>query len=221
MKRLLLIEDDVELCEMLREYLATEDFEVSAVHDGAEGAASAREGAFDVVVLDVMLPSLNGFEVLRRLRESSQVPVIMLTARGEEVDRIVGLEMGADDYLPKPFNPRELVARLRAVLRRRPGPAGPEPCRAGRLLLHPGSRRALLDDEPLELTSTEFDLLLVLAREAGRPVSKARLSEQALGRRLARFDRSIDMHISNLRRKLGDPRLIETVRGRGYQLVTE
>ncbi len=221
MKRLLLIEDDVELCEMLREYLATEDFEVSAVHDGEEGATSAREGAFDVVVLDVMLPSLNGFEVLRRLRETSQVPVIMLTARGEEVDRIVGLEMGADDYLPKPFNPRELVARLRAVLRRRPGPAGPEPCRAGRLVLHPGSRRALLDDEPLELTSTEFDLLLVLAREVGRPVSKARPSEQALGRRLARFDRSIDMHVSNLRRKLGDPRLIKTVRGRGYQLVTE
>ncbi|RME35580.1 MAG: DNA-binding response regulator [Gammaproteobacteria bacterium] len=222
MTRLLLVEDDAELCAMLQEYLAPEGFAVTAIHDGRAGAQAALEGDFDVMVLDVMLPSLSGFEVLRKVRAQRGLPVLMLTARGEDTDRIVGLELGADDYLPKPFNPRELVARLRAILRR-VNQAGSEGAilRAGPLELHPASRRALLGGEPLDLTSTEFELLRVLMQRAGRPVSKEELSRQALGRPLGRFDRSIDMHVSNLRRKLGDPALIETVRGKGYQLVCD
>ncbi|MEJ2685870.1 MAG: response regulator transcription factor [Gammaproteobacteria bacterium] len=229
MTRVLLVDDDLELCEMLAEYLTVEGFAVDTAHDGEAGAARASQGGYDVVVLDVMLPRLNGFEALRRIRQSSPVPVLMLTAKGDEVDRIVGLEMGADDYLPKPCNPRELVARLRAILRRtgaEHGDGGGEGLlQAGGVSLRPASRTAQWRDATLDLTSTEYNLLQVLVREAGRVVTKAELSEQALGRRLARYDRSIDMHVSKLRRKLGvgpDGRSpIQTVRGVGYQLITE
>jgi len=228
MASVLLVDDDIELCEMLAEYLAPEGYEVAMVHDGETGAQQAIDGHYDAVVLDVMLPRVDGLEALRRIRHSSQVPVLMLTAKGDEVDRIVGLELGADDYLPKPFNPRELTARLRAILRRvhsaeGPGGMAQEPIRAGHAVVRPGERVAEWRGEVLELTSTEFNLLEVLARNAGRVVSKAELSERALGRPLARYDRGIDMHVSNLRRKLGtleggrSP--IETVRGVGYQFI--
>jgi two-component system, OmpR family, response regulator len=228
MARVLLVDDDADLCAMLTDYLALEGFEVSSAHDGEQGAEQATAGGYEVVVLDVMLPKLNGFDALRRIRAASRVPVLMLTAKGDDVDRIVGLELGADDYLPKPFNPRELAARLRAILRRT-GPsegdaaAHGEVIRAGGVVLRPGERVAEWRGQILDLTSTEFNLLETLVRHAGRVVSKAELSQQALGRPLARYDRSIDMHVSNLRHKLGvlaDGRSpIQTVRAMGYQLV--
>jgi two-component system OmpR family response regulator len=228
MTRVLLVDDDVELAGMLREYLQREGFDAATVHDGERGVAEALSGAYAIVVLDVMLPRLNGVEVLRRIRAQSPVPVLMLTARGDDVDRVVGLELGADDYVPKPCTPRELVARLRAILRRaeRSAPGGAAaPISAGSLTLWPEKRRAEWKGQPIDLTSTEFNLLEVLARHAGRVVSKAELSEQGLGRALTRFDRSIDVHVSSLRQKLGcleDGRsCIQTVRGIGYQLVKE
>jgi DNA-binding response OmpR family regulator len=229
MPRILLVDDDVELSDLLREYLQREGFDTDAVHDGAAGIERVLEGGYDIVVLDVMMPKVDGVEALRRIREASGVPVLMLTAKGDDVDRIVGLELGADDYVPKPCTPRELAARVRAILRRaRSGESGPsadEALVAGPLSLWPGRRRALWRGEALALTSTEFGLLEVLARQAGRVVSKSELSEQALGRPLARFDRSIDVHVSSLRQKLGqrdDGRSwIETVRGRGYQFLLE
>ena len=228
MPKVLLVDDDVELSDLLREYLQREGFDTDAVHDGASGVAGALDGGYDIVVLDVMMPGIDGVEALRRIRVASRVPVLMLTARGDDVDRIVGLELGADDYVPKPCTPRELAARLRAILRRaRPAEAGAadEPLAAGPLSLWPGKRLARWRGETLPLTSTEFSLLEVLARQAGRVVGKAELSEQALGRPLARFDRSIDVHVSSLRQKLGqrgDGRSwIETVRGRGYQFLLD
>jgi len=231
MTRLLLIDDDTELCAMLAEYLANEDFAVDMAHDGTAGLVQAREAEYDAIILDVMLPGMSGFDVLRELRQSQQTPVLMLTARGDDVDSIVGLELGADDYLPKPCNPRVLVARIRAILRRHhPSPADDgddtEPLSIGALVLEPGTRRALLNGKPLTLTSTEFSILEVLVRKAGQVVSKETLSEQALGRPLTRYDRSIDMHVSSLRKKLGPagdppagdtPSPIHTVRGIGYQ----
>jgi two-component system OmpR family response regulator len=229
MFRVLLVDDDAELCEMLTDYLAPEGFEVASAHDGEQGADEAMVGDYDLVVLDVMLPRLNGFDALRRIRAKSRVPVLMLTAKGDDIDRIVGLELGADDYLPKPFNPRELVARLRAILRRTAppeAPAGPgraELIQGGGILLRLAERVAEWRGEPLDLTSTEFNVLEVLVRHAGQVVSKAELSQQGLGRPLARYDRSIDMHVSNLRHKLGslpDGRSpIQTVRAIGYQLI--
>ncbi|RPH60529.1 MAG: DNA-binding response regulator [Burkholderiales bacterium] len=227
MPRVLLVDDDVELSDLLREYLHQEGFETDAVHDGEAGVARALDGGYDIVVLDVMMPRVDGVEALRRIRLASRVPVLMLTAKGDDVDRIVGLELGADDYVPKPCTPRELVARLRAILRRvRRGEAGApadEPLSVGPLSLWPGKRRARWHGDALSLTGTEFSLLEVLARHAGRVVGKSELSEQALGRPLARFDRSIDVHVSSLRQKLGqrdDGRSwIETVRGRGYQFL--
>jgi two-component system response regulator CpxR len=231
MNRLLLIDDDSELCTMLAEYLATEDFVVDMAHDGNTGLSQARKADYDAIILDVMLPGMNGFDVLRELRQQQQTPVLMLTARGDDIDSIVGLELGADDYLPKPCNPRVLVARLRAILRRRHLPVpehgdDAEPLSVGPLILEPGNRRALLHGKPLTLTSTEFSVLEVLLRKAGQVVSKETLSEQALGRPLTRYDRSIDMHVSSLRKKLGavyDKPLtenqspIQTIRGMGYQ----
>jgi DNA-binding response OmpR family regulator len=228
MTRVLLVDDDVELCEMLAQYLAPEGFDVVAVHDGETGAARAVSDTYDAVVLDVMLPRLSGTEVLRRIRRESQVPVLMLTAKGDDVDRIVGLELGADDYVPKPGNPRELVARLRAILRRsaagRPQATSlAAELRAGDVVLRPAERVAECRGTPLDLTSTEFNLLEILVSSAGRVVSKDELSRRVLGRPLARYDRSVDMHVSNLRRKLGplgDGRSpIQTVRGMGYQFI--
>lgn len=228
MTKVLLVDDDVELVEMLKEYLEQEGFDVMAVHDGEAGVSEALSGQYAIAVLDVMMPRMNGVEVLRRIRMKSGMPVIMLTARGDDTDRVVGLELGADDYVPKPCTPRELTARIRAILRRTQGAqADNEPAMrvVGALVMWPGQRHAEWAGKPLDLTSTEFNLLEVLAREAGRPVSKSVLSEQGLGRPLARFDRSIDVHLSSIRHKLGtlaDGRsCIQTVYRLGYQLIKE
>jgi len=223
MPRLLLADDDEELCEMLTEYLRGEGFEVDVAHDGATALARVPGGDYDLVVLDVMMPGLNGFDVLRELRRKALLPVLMLTARGSDMDSVVGLELGADDYLPKPCNPRVLVARIRAILRRaehgEQERAGGD-LTVGDVVLQRGARRVLRHDAPVELTSTEYSVLAVLLEEVGRVVGKEALSERALGRRLARYDRSLDMHISNLRRKLGPlpggAERIQTVRGVGY-----
>lgn len=223
MPRILLVDDDVELAEMLRAYLEREGCEVSAVDNGADGMESALSGEFDLMVLDVMMPGLSGIDVLRRLRQQSALPVLMLTAKGDDLDRVLGLELGADDYVPKPCTPRELLARIRAILRR--GGMVPEPdvLREGALAMWPQERRAEWAGRPLELTSSEFSLLEELVRHAGQPVSKSDLSQRALGRPLARFDRSIDVHMSSIRQKLGtlpDGRsCIQTVIRRGYQYL--
>lgn len=222
--RVLVIDDDVELCSLVSEYLASEGFQVESVYDGKRGLERALSAEYILVVLDVMLPGLNGFEVLRRIRDTSHIPVLLLTARGEDVDRIVGLEIGADDYLPKPFNPRELVARIRAILRRTKGPEGGAPIpgivHVGDIELDPATRTVRHAGQPVELTSVEFNLLEVLLREAGRVVTREHLAEAVLGRKFSPFDRSIDMHVSKVRKKLGDsdegPEHIKTVRGVGY-----
>ncbi|HLU76356.1 MAG TPA: response regulator transcription factor [Burkholderiales bacterium] len=225
MNKVLLVDDDAELGGMLREYLQQENFDAVHVQDGEQGVKEALSGRYALVVLDVMMPRLGGLEVLRRIRAQSQLPVIMLTAKGDDLDRVLGLELGADDYVPKPCTPRELVARVRAVLRRAQGAGADAPQRidAGPLVVWPQRRSATWHDVALSLTSTEYNLLEVLARNAGQPVSKADLSQQALGRPLARFDRSIDVHMSSIRQKLSqqgaDAGLIQTVRGIGYQLL--
>jgi DNA-binding response OmpR family regulator len=220
--QVLLADDDVELSGMLREYLEREGFGVSVVHDGEDAARLALSGSYHIVVLDVMMPKVDGIEALRLIRQSSQVPVIMLTARGDDVDRIVGLELGADDYVPKPCTPRELVARLRAILRRAQPGADGGPIEIGGVTLWPEKRRVQWRGRELPLTSIEFNVFEVLMRNAGRVVSKHEISEQALGRPLARFDRSIDVHLSSIRQKLGDgAKMIRTVRGLGYHLVKE
>ena len=225
MERILVIDDDVALCDLVREYLEPLDFEIESVHRGDAGAERALSGEHALVVLDVMLPGLNGFEVLRKVRAESKVPVLMLTARGDDVDRIVGLEIGADDYLPKPFNPRELAARIRAILRR----STPEQfvndhvqavVTVGDVELDRGTRVVRRAGTIVELTAVEFDLLERLLRAAGSVVTREELSSAVLGRSLSPFDRSIDMHISNLRKKLGhhfgELERIKTVRGIGY-----
>jgi DNA-binding response OmpR family regulator len=224
MERILVIDDDVELCHLVGEYLQAEGFAIECVHDGESGLKKATAGEYLLVVLDVMLPGINGFEVLRRIRATSRLPVLLLTARGEDVDRIVGLEIGADDYLPKPFNPRELVARIRAVLRRtraagNGGASAPDVVHVGDVELDPATRTVRLDGKPVELTSVEFNLLEVLLREAGRVVPRERLVNAVLSRKFSPFDRSIDMHVSKVRKKLGDTESdehIKTVRGVGY-----
>jgi DNA-binding response OmpR family regulator len=196
---------------------------VTAVHDGESAARLAAGGAYQIVVLDVMMPRVDGVEALRRIRQASRVPVIMLTARGDDVDRIIGLELGADDYVAKPCTPRELAARLRAILRRvQPQADGAGPLAVSGLAMWPEKRRVEWQGRPIELTSMEFNLLEVLMRNAGRVVSKKDLSEQALGRPLARFERSVDVHLSSIRQKLGEAAaLIRTVRGQGYHLSRE
>ena len=223
--KILIIDDDRELCELLRDYLGAEGFSIEAVHDGEEGAKRALDGPWGMIVLDVMLPKLSGFEVLRRIRGGSATPVLMLTARGDEIDRIVGLEMGADDYLPKPFNPRELVARLRAIQRRAGmqlagADAAPESLTAGDILMDPGTRTVVRGGETVDVTSVEFSVLEVLLRMAGKVISREELCLQALGRKLTYQDRSIDVHVSSLRKKLGPSgegnERIKSVRGVGY-----
>ena len=223
MTAVLLADDDIELSGMLAEYLEREGFSVTAVYDGESAARLASGGAYQIVVLDVMMPRIDGVEALRRIRQGSRVPVIMLTARGDDVDRIIGLELGADDYVAKPCTPRELAARLRAILRRmQPQAEGAGPLTVSGLALWPEKRRVEWQGHPIELTSMEFNLLEVLMRNAGRVVSKKDLSEQALGRPLARFERSVDVHLSSIRQKLGDAAtLIRTVRGQGYHLARE
>ncbi len=226
--KVLLVDDDVELTEMFQAYLEQEGFEVKAVHDGNAGIAEALQGHHDIAVLDVMMPGKSGIDVLIQIRAQGAMPVLMLTAKGDDADRIVGLELGADDYVPKPCTPRELTARIRAILRRS-GTVETSPSLSqiivGALSIWPEQRRTEWEGKPLELTSTEFNLLEVLARSAGQVVSKVELSEQALGRPLARFDRSIDVHISSIRRKLeplpdGRTRIL-AVFNKGYQLIKE
>ncbi len=227
MNRILVIDDDRELCELLKEYLVPEGFEVEAVHDSNKGIERALSGEHDFVVLDVMLPGVSGFEVLRSLRRTSTVPVLMLTARGEDVDRIVGLEMGADDYLPKPFNPRELVARIRAIQRRgetkratEQNEVITEQITVGDVELDAGTRMVRKSGRAVEVTAAEFDLLDMLLRSAGHVIPRKDLVSKVLGRGLDPFDRSIDVHISSLRKKLGHKvkgiERIKTIRGIGY-----
>ena len=223
---ILLIDDDTAFCELLADYLTGEDFKVACVHNGKDGLAYLRQHQVDVVVLDVMMPGMSGLDVLREMRSFCDTPTLMLTARGEDVDRIVGLEMGADDYVGKPCNPREIVARLRAILRRSRNPKPPlaeENIAVGGVLFCPAERAVFVDEDEIELTSTEFDVLEVLVRDAGQVVSKDKVSELALNRKLGPYDRSIDMHVSRLRRKLGDyadgGERIKTVRGTGYLFV--
>jgi DNA-binding response OmpR family regulator len=222
--KLLIVDDDHELCSMLVEYLGPEGFATETVGTGPLALDRLVRGPVDLVVLDVMLPELSGFEVLRRIRATSRMPVIMLTARGEEVDRVVGLEMGADDYLAKPFSPRELVARIRAVLRRVPGevPGGNGEILWGPLRLDLRARRADVAEQDLELTSAELRILELLVRADTRTVTRDDLMMQALGRRLLPTDRSLDTHVSNLRRKLmkhTDRINVQSVRGSGYALT--
>ena len=218
--KILVIDDDAELSNLLGEFLRREGFEVESARDGESGLAQALDGKPDLVVLDVMLPKADGFSVLRKLRERSRVPVLMLTARGEDMDRILGLELGADDYLAKPFNPRELAARIRAILRRVQMPADPAATvlEVNGVRLDPGAREAWVDYEQIDLTTFEFDILHSLMRAAGRVLSRDALMEELYQRKATPFDRAIDVHVSHLRRKLerGRP-LIKTVRGVGYQ----
>jgi two-component system response regulator CpxR len=225
MRRVLLVDDDLELCELLCEYLSAEAFEVESVHDGEAAVEVAPSGNFDVVVLDVMMPRLNGFDALQRIRALSDVPVLMLTARGDDVDRIVGLEMGADDYLAKPCNPRELVARIRAILRRTTTePPTPRDAAAnvvlGDVALDAGRQTVTCAGTAIRMTGAEFKILETLIAQPGEVVSKDTLTEAGLARKSAAFDRSIDVHVSRIRKKLGDhpdgsPR-IKSVRGAGY-----
>jgi len=225
--QLLLADDDIELCQLLQEYLQQEGFSVDLVHDGQMAIQQVSSKDYDLLILDVMMPVKNGFEALNDIRQRSQLPVIMLTARGEKVDRIVGLEMGADDYVAKPCDPRELVARIRAVTRRTSGiqsrTSESPGCLIDGLHLDQSNRQVLLDGQDVECTSTEFEILYLLMQNAGKLVTKETISERCLGKKLQSFDRSIDMHLSNLRKKLGEvapnkPR-IKTVRGSGYQFL--
>lgn len=223
MTPLLIVDDDTELCTLLTERLQEDGFVLHAVHDGVEGLTQAGSGDYCLVILDVTLPGMGGMEILKALRSRSSVPVLMLTARGDDVDRIIGLEFGADDYLPKPFNPRELVARIKAILRRWDEHRnGPNILSAGDLSIDTAVREAWVSGKLLDLTTVEFTLLETLTRNAGQTLTREYLTEVALGRRIGPFDRTIDVHISNLRKKLdgecGNQR-IKTVRGSGYLLA--
>jgi len=225
--RVLLVDDDRELCQMLTEYLNAENFDVTSVHDGGIALSELRGKHFEILILDVMLPSVSGFDVLRELGAAHPTPILMLTARGDDVDRIVGLELGADDYLSKPFNPRELVARIRAILRRASNrgsrTGAPEVVEVGPIKLNLGLHQVRVAGGAVPLTGAEFRVLELLMRSAGQVISRDALTEQALGRKLVPYDRSIDTHISNLRRKLkletGTHPEIKNVRGSGYTLT--
>ena len=227
MQNILLIDDDTALCALLKEYLVDEGFELEICHEGTTGSDKALTQKHDLIILDVMLPGCNGFEVLRRIRKQSNVPVLMLTARGDEVDRIVGLEIGADDYLGKPFNPRELVARIRAVLRRTQTQEGdpdtlmePSRWRVDDVELELHTRRVFRQGQAVDLTAVEFNLLKVLLQSAGTVVSREELNRSVLGRSYSPYDRSIDVHVSKLRKKLGEKvdqaERIQAIRGEGY-----
>lgn len=227
--KILVVDDDQKLCRLIEDYLGPMGYEVSSVFTGDRGLEEALSGAYHVVILDVMLPGLDGFEVLKGIRRQSDLPVLMLTSRGDETDRIVGLEMGADDYLPKTFSTRELLARLRAVTRRyfktsgQAGDADEKRLDIGDLSIEPDAHKVTFGGALLELTPLEYELLLCLARAAGRVLTRDHLLDEISGRDYEVFDRSVDVHISSLRRKLGDdpknPRLIKTVRSVGYMLI--
>jgi two-component system response regulator CpxR len=222
--RLLIIDDDKELTDLLVEYLEPEGFKITCAQDGESGIKKALSESFDAIILDIMLPKLNGFEVLKSIREHTDTPILMLTARGDDVDRIVGLEIGADDYLPKPCNPRELLARLRAILRRtQKFHVQKRPIIEHlNIILDSAKRKVTYNNQPLELTNAEFNILEILMKSPGQAFSKEELTEYALGRKYTAFDRSIDVHISNLRNKLGEDglgeALLKTVRGFGYMI---
>ena len=228
-ERLLIVDDDVKFCRLISDYLSRYGYEVTLVHDGLAALQVAQSSTWDAIVLDVMLPGLEGYGVLKKLREQTQVPILMLTALGDETDRIVGLELGADDYLPKTFSPRELVARLRAVLRRsnRPsvsgGTTGDGEIIVGSLVINPASRMVTKDGELILLTPVEFDLLVVLANAKGRIKTREQLLNEIRDRHFDIYDRSIDVHVSALRKKLHDdpknPRFIRTIRSAGYMLI--
>lgn len=223
MDRVLIVDDDIELCRLLSERLSSEGFALEAAHDGPHGLERVLLQEYALVILDLMLPGMGGLEVLRRVRNQSSVPVLILTARGEDVDRILGLEIGADDYLPKPFNPRELIARIRAILRRasRTAQTGSS-FTVGDVQLDPAAREVRMDGMQIDLTSVEFTLLETLLRDASHVVTREQLTETVLGRKLGPFDRVIDVHISNLRKKLGRAQgeeRIKAVRGSGYVFV--
>jgi len=222
-RSILLIEDDVDLCELMHDYFAEHGFSITAVHDGREGLARAIDGAFDLIILDVMLPGIDGFEVLRQLRKRSAAPVIMLTARTAEADRVSGLNAGADDYLPKPFGPDELLARIRAVLRRAgKGQPLPQEIEAGDVKLDAQTRQAWRRGELLELTALEFDILEILVRAAGRTVSRDELTGAIHQRPSTPYERSLDVHVSHLRKKLEKGgAVIRTIRGVGYRFAAE
>ena len=224
--RILLVDDDRELCQMLTEYLNAEHFDVKSVHDGGDALDELRTNEFEILILDVMLPAVGGFDVLRKLGGAHTTPILMLTARGDDVDRIVGLELGADDYLSKPFNPRELVARIRAILRRagnRSRGNVPDEVVVGPITLHTGTHQVHVNGAVVPLTGAELRVLELLMRSAGQVISREAMTEQALGRKLVAYDRSIDTHISNLRRKLdlpaGENPEIKNIRGSGYTLT--
>jgi DNA-binding response OmpR family regulator len=223
--RVLCIDDDTRLYELLASYLGENGVRLEHAPDGRQGLATLERGVFDAVLLDVMMPGLDGLEVCRRIREKSRIPVIMLTARGDETDRVVGLELGADDYVPKPFSPRELLARLRAVLRRTSTSGGEPPLVVGNVSVDLQAREVRVSGGVVELTALEFDLLVALARRPGRVVPREVLLEEAGRGDVTVSDRTVDVHVSHLRRKLGDdpraPRLIKTVRGVGYVLARE
>ena len=223
MERVLIVDDDIQLCRLLSERLGTEGFTIESVHDGPRGLQRALSMEHALVVLDLMLPGMGGLDVLRRLRATSPVPVLILTARREDVDRILGLEIGADDYLPKPFNPRELIARIRAILRRSARVEGSAALLVvGDIRLDREAREVWLNDSPLSLTSMEFSLLEAFLQNAGRVVTRELLTETVLGRKLGPFDRVIDVHVSNLRKKMGmaqSGERIKAVRGSGYLFV--
>ena len=225
MSKILIIDDDEELCELVSEYLSVEGFTTESVHDGEKGLEKALSGAYEMAILDVMLPRKNGFDVLRDLRKTSKLPVLMLTAKGDDMERIVGLEIGADDYLPKPFNPRELVARLRAVLRRVQNSDENKQVSAETFTVEDievllTGRSAKINGADVNLTAVEFDLLVALLEQAGKVIKKEDLSQRVLDRRLSPFDRSLDMHVSNLRKKIGlrpdKSERIKTIRSVGY-----
>jgi two-component system response regulator CpxR len=222
--RILMIDDDRELGEMITDFLAADHLDVTTTHTGEDGIDAFEAGSFDLLILDIMMPGISGLDVLKRVRQSSNVPVIMLTARGDDVDRIIGLEFGADDYLPKPFNPRELLARIKAILRRSQPPGDTEEVlQLGAIRLDTRTHKARVGENELRLTGTEFEILKCLLETPGKVVNKERLSERALGRRLLPYDRSVDTHISNLRGKLeragNRNETIQNQRGVGYLLI--
>lgn len=218
---ILIADDDTELCELLREYLGQEGFGVRLAHDGEQALVESRRPGLDAMVLDIMMPRMNGIDVLRHLRKESELPVIMLTARGDDLDRIIGLELGADDYIAKPANPRELLARIRAILRRSQSHSTVATLKIDDLVMNQAGRELRRDGQLIDLTSTEFSILQLLLQRSGEVVEKKDLYLAALGREPVAYDRSIDMHVSNLRRKLGPKtdggERIETIRGIGYQ----
>ncbi|KPH62771.1 chemotaxis protein CheY [Pseudoalteromonas porphyrae] len=225
--KLLMIDDDTGLCELLSEYLTAQGYQVECVHDGEQGLKQALSQEYALILLDVMLPKLDGFEVLKQLRQTKLTPVIMLTAKGEDFDRIFGLELGADDYIPKPFNHRELLARVKAITRRIEhitslGNSTANKLSVNNIVINLAAREAYVDEHPLSLTGTEYEVLALLVKSAGEVVSKEQISEQVLGRRLASFDRSIDMHVSNIRKKIAEFNIterIKTMRGTGYVFI--